>query len=295
MGLATASVNTRVMVCAFIEKCGLSFVGHHRMVLIQAFGTFLMLCAMTFFIVGCFGLSTAEPTMKNVSWTKFHTGGTVDFYLNLAGIGMVQRTTGAWSMTKWDDIDADALGLDKLSDCKDASMEMRVTIIISAITAALNMSLCFTRGSVNKDNGCWKLTSIITGLIALISHLIALGSYAHNCYENAPSGGREYAVGFILPLTATIMAGVVWILFCLCPCPDMQDGAHPSPKSSGRAGDGEAVETVQNPTHRGKSKTLEYSMEEVSNDKADPQPGPAVPSMQTAAPHEDEEPGTIQA
>merc|ERR1711988_10437 len=265
---------------AFIEKCGLQFVGYHRMVLIQVMGTFFMFCATTFFIVGCFGLSDKRSIMNDVSWTKYHTGGTTDYYMNLVAIRSYDRTTGAYALYKWDDNEFSG----GLNDCKDAATTMQVTIIISTVTAALQMPLCFTRGSVNNDSGCYKLLSMITGLIAVISHLIALGEYGHNCYRNADDNYHaSYEVGFILPLVATILGGVVWILFVLCPCPDSPDGAHPSPKSSAKKGS-EDVETVQNPTHSGKSAELEYSMEEVHNDDAPA----AVPTMQNPAHNQDE-------
>merc|ERR1712188_50678 len=126
---------------AFIEKCGLQFIGYHRMVLIQVMGTFFMLCATTFFIVGCFGLSDKRSIMNDVSWGKYHNSGSLDYYFNLVALRVYDRSDGSYMLTKYDDLSDDS----ELKDCKDAALGMQVTIIISTITAALMVPICFIR------------------------------------------------------------------------------------------------------------------------------------------------------
>ena len=78
-------------------------------------------------------------------------------------------------------------------------------------------------GSVNKDNGCWKLLSMVTQLFGLLSALSALASFGENCKGNvADEFDAELGVGFILPMIGTLLNGVVFILFALCPSPESQ-------------------------------------------------------------------------
>ena len=142
---------------------------------------------------------------------------------------------------EFDDVDTSTASAN-FKDCHDESDAMKSTIITGTISYLGQFNMCFKR-SADTDNGCWKLLSILTTLMGIITTFSALGSFTTACYNDSDAESKAYGPGYILPLISAIMNIFVLIVFCVCPSPpqsaaDVVDPQGTVPK------DGEAIESV---------------------------------------------------
>ena len=259
----------------------------------------MALCSLTFGIVGSTGLSADSDVVKSTNWVHLDVDANWSVHLNLAA--MRNEYFGDVETKKWDDIDTDAFCASmqnssyaasnnfdecKLQDCKDAATSLQISQVMATITPLLAINLALTRGgstlhcpsthlttcvagSVNKDNGCYKLLTMINQLIGVVSALHNLAGFNQNCKKTFDDVTDEatFGPGFICPLCAIICQFLLWTIFCLCPAPVRPDGAHASPKHTGS--DAAAVQVPQ--MHSPKT--------EPQNPKAEPEPDSVVSSV----------------
>jgi len=268
--------------CQWLGKCGLNFVGENRKVIVMGLGTFLALCSLTFGIVGSTGLSADSDVVKSTNWVHLDVDANWSVHLNLGAVR--NEYNGDVETKKWDDIDTDAFcarmqnssyaannNFDecRLQDCKDAATSLQISQVVATITPLLAINLALTRGSVNKDNGCYKLLTMINQLIGVVSALHNLAGFNQNCKKTFDDVTDEatFGPGFICPLCAIICQFLLWIIFCLCPAPVCPDGAHASPKHTGS--DAAAVQVPQ----------MQSPKAEPESPKTEPEPANAVSSV----------------
>ena len=144
----------------------------------------------------------------------------------------------------FDDVDTSTASAN-FNDCHDESDALKSTIITGTLSYLGQFNMCFKR-SADTDNGCWKLISILTTMIGIITTFSALGSFTTACYDDSDAESKEYGPGYILPLIAAIMNIAVLIIFCVCPSPAQSaaDAVGTGPK------DGEAIESVPQMQHQ---------------------------------------------
>lgn len=212
--------------------------------------TALSLIALVLQVLPVISVSTDEQVVRDLHWT--HGSGSAfnetsgerlggaDLYISISAL--VLDVAGSQRVIEWDAADCAATLGETCSACKDTASATTSVVIISLITAVVQLTTDVQRSTRAGDVNCQRAVGIFTGFLGLFTTLSSLSSFEEGCRRDLPSltsvvidgnailvEGVDYDLGpsFICLFVATTLkiVDVVCHLTVTTPAPKRREGA----------------------------------------------------------------------
>jgi len=197
-------------ICLGLSRFGVQRWSDNRRVILTVIGGFITFVCIILNVIGCLGLSTDLDFIRDIYWAKY-TYLQMNVYMNLSTLrlGTVTKT---WT----------EMGLES---CGDASDGLQVMMITSTVLLLFVLLFCLKRGSIKigagGDGTGVKLGALFSLFAQALITYIMLGDFGERCIQPINDEyNPSYGSGFICPLLASCLMGIVFILHLFVPCPD---------------------------------------------------------------------------
>jgi hypothetical protein len=198
-------------VCSTLGRVGLKSFDKHRGVIMLSLAA-LAVFSVILSIVPIVSASFNRTNVQNTAWTygESESGGKIWIGLNL----VVVEASGTTNDFGWNSDTCDTLELyddNFCGGCKTSCLESVTMVITNLITTFPSIKGNISRSTRAGDRNCEKIFSVITGIIGMITTLVALSVYTDVCGRNLPNNvlGQdveyELGPGFVCLLLATLL------------------------------------------------------------------------------------------
>lgn len=169
-----------------------------------------------FIIVGISGSSKTDDTVKNTAWAfaKYSTKN-VDFNSHVGLKRVVFRNKEDDTTDGYNFHDC---SFSYCSDCENAGESTLSSLAIGFIFAIPGVISSTLRRNKETDMIIHKISPILCGTVVLLMFIVAMGSFADNCFEKLPTEDNyELSTGFNVILVALIFQVAVIIFHMATP------------------------------------------------------------------------------
>jgi hypothetical protein len=169
-----------------------------------------------FILVGISGSSKADNTVKNTAWAfaKYSTKN-VDFNAHVGLNRVVFRNIDEDSTDGYNFHDCT---FSYCSDCEKAGDSALSSLAIAFIFSIPSVISSTLRRNKETDLVMHKVIPVLFGAVELLMIVIAMGSFADNCFKKLPADDHyDLSTGFNVILVALVFQVVVMLLHILTP------------------------------------------------------------------------------